>query len=324
MRERVSQPRMCGTISNMLPAPTSIIHRGVNRAINLIQSDPRAVMDLDEIADAAYLSKFHFSRLFRSCMGETPVSFLWRTRLEHSALDFDYGASKSITDTALEYGFSSPEAFSRAFSRVIGHSPRSFLSEADPFTPKVAPEILDYAQIQGGLRVAKITPPDASSVRIKNLPAYRVAFLRRKGPYEYYGGLMSGIADDFKAVINHALVQGVLSPDSIAIGASYNSPRLTRPEQCLFDVCVSIDAGVINVPSLDTQTLEGGRFAVLRVKCSTSQIAEYWNWLTFEWLPKSSERLGIGSSIERFEIGEVLSNSTCTQHTVDLCLRLRS
>ncbi|MFD1158605.1 AraC family transcriptional regulator [Roseovarius aestuarii] len=306
----------------MQPAPISISHRGVNRAISLIQRDPAASLDLDEIADTACLSKFHFCRLFRRHMGETPVSFLWRTRLEHSALVFDYGASKSITETALEYGFSSPEAFSRAFSRTIGLSPRSFLFNTDPTTPKVAPEVQEHTQAQGGLRLEKISPAFDTRVRIEYLPACQVAFRRRKGPYNYYGNRHSGIGDGFREVIGHAHRQGLVTADSIAIGVSHNSPRLTRPEHCLYDMCVSTDKHVTHARNLDVQTLAGGRFAILSVNCPTYLIAEYWNWLTFDWLPQSGETPGVGSSFERYDVAELRSNPTSGH--VELCLRLRA
>ncbi|WP_254054489.1 GyrI-like domain-containing protein [Roseovarius sp. EL26] len=196
------------------------------------------------------------------------------------------------------------------------------MSETDPFTPKVAPKIREYAQLQGGVRVGKIIPPFDTPVRIEHLPAYQVVFLRRKGPYNCYGSRRSGIRDGFRAVITQAQAQGVLTADSIAIGVGRNSPRLTRPEHCLYDICISVTEHVADVQNLDVQTIDEGRFAILSVDCPTYQIAEYWNWLSFDWLPHSGETLGLGSSFERHNIAEILSNPI--KGRVDLCLRLSS
>lgn len=304
----------------MRVSQTSIPHRGVNRAIDLIQADPAAALDLDDIADAACLSKYHFSRVFRKLAGETPVSFLWRTRLERSAYAFDQGVTASVTEAALTYGFSSPEAYSRAFSRIIGVPPRYFLAANDPQMPRVAPEIHERSFEHGGLRMDALEPPRMSSVTVERLPETRVAYVRRRGAYNYYGTDHGQIRDSFRRLVFAVRNYRILKPDALAIGIPWNSPRLTRPEHCLYDACVEVNCSFSRLKGIEMKTIPGGRYAVLRVRCAQTQVAAYWNWFTFVWLPQSGEVLDSGFSLERVEAAAVLSEDTALDF--EFCVRL--
>jgi AraC-like DNA-binding protein len=86
-------------------------------------------IDLDAMANKAGLSAFHFLRLFSSVLGVTPHQYLVRSRLSHAArllADED----RSISDVALEVGFSDLSNFVRTFHRAAGVSPRRFRQAA--------------------------------------------------------------------------------------------------------------------------------------------------------------------------------------------------
>ncbi len=76
---------------------------------------------LDEMADAAASSPFHFTRLLSRAAGEAPVSMRRRVLLERAAWQLLNGAS--VTQTAFAAGYESVEGFSRAFTRAFGHLP---------------------------------------------------------------------------------------------------------------------------------------------------------------------------------------------------------
>jgi AraC-like DNA-binding protein len=76
---------------------------------------------LDDMADAAASSPFHFSRLLSRDAGEPPVSMRRRVMLERAAWQLRLGAS--VTDAAFDAGYESVEGFSRAFARAYGHPP---------------------------------------------------------------------------------------------------------------------------------------------------------------------------------------------------------
>ncbi|MEO8086525.1 MAG: AraC family transcriptional regulator, partial [Bacteroidota bacterium] len=77
-----------------------------------------------EIASAANLSPFHFSRLFREITGYAPYDYLLMTRIEHAKTLIETGVS--VTQTSFSIGFNSLENFSFAFSRIVGTSASAY------------------------------------------------------------------------------------------------------------------------------------------------------------------------------------------------------
>ncbi|TDO44158.1 helix-turn-helix protein [Kribbella sp. VKM Ac-2527] len=75
-----------------------------------------------ELADRVQLSRSHLDRLVAAAAGERPGAFRRRVLLERAAYRL-LTATGSILDIAVEAGYSSHEAFTRAFSRAYGMSP---------------------------------------------------------------------------------------------------------------------------------------------------------------------------------------------------------
>jgi len=72
-----------------------------------------------------WLSPFHLHRLFSAVAGETPKQFTLRLRLSRGAAMLLAGR-ESVLDVALSCGFQSHEAFTRAFRRQFGMTPRAY------------------------------------------------------------------------------------------------------------------------------------------------------------------------------------------------------
>jgi AraC family transcriptional regulator len=87
----------------------------INRVVDYIQSHLADPLDLERLAAVACFSPFHFHRLFHAWMGETLQDFVHRLRLERAAQLLLFNPLTSISEIALECGFSSSSAFARAF-----------------------------------------------------------------------------------------------------------------------------------------------------------------------------------------------------------------
>jgi AraC-like DNA-binding protein len=82
----------------------------------------------DELARRAYLSRFHFDRLVAAGLGESPAAFRRRLLLERAAYELTTRKA-SVLEAAFGAGYSSAEAFARAFKRAFGVSPSRFGGE---------------------------------------------------------------------------------------------------------------------------------------------------------------------------------------------------
>jgi AraC-like DNA-binding protein len=83
-------------------------------------ADPEA--SAADLADRAYLSRFHFNRLVSAAMGEPPGALRRRLLMERAA--YRLATTRTpVLDLAVEAGYSSHEAFTRAFTRSYGCPP---------------------------------------------------------------------------------------------------------------------------------------------------------------------------------------------------------
>lgn len=84
-------------------------------------------LTLETVADVAGFSKFHFSRLFKQCSGYNFYDYLCYRRIK-SAETLLLKPSLSITEVALQSGFSSLSTFNRTFKKIKGCTPSEYRS----------------------------------------------------------------------------------------------------------------------------------------------------------------------------------------------------
>jgi AraC family transcriptional regulator len=104
-----------------------------------------------QLAQRAYLSRFHFDRLVAGFLGEPPTTFRRRVLLERAAHRL-VSSEQSVLEIALDADFTSPEAFTRAFTRAFGMSPTRFRRDAQRDYRLAAPSGIHFYP-PGGLRL---------------------------------------------------------------------------------------------------------------------------------------------------------------------------
>lgn len=94
-------------------------------ALRLMHGDPARNWRLEELARACAMSRTTFAVHFRTVSGTAPLTYLgeWRMRLAERALREQPTPVSSI---ALSLGYTSESAFSHAFKRFSGQSPRAY------------------------------------------------------------------------------------------------------------------------------------------------------------------------------------------------------
>lgn len=95
----------------------------INKVFDYIESHIGDNFTLEELANVATFSKFHFHRIFQALVGETPFQFILRTRLEKAATQLIYSPKSDITEIAQLCGFSDLSVFSRNFKSRFNLSP---------------------------------------------------------------------------------------------------------------------------------------------------------------------------------------------------------
>ncbi len=101
----------------------------IGAALRAMHADVAPRWTLNELADIAHMSRSAFAASFKKQVGTAPLDYLiqWRMSLARDALRRN---TRSISELSVATGYESESAFSTAFRRVVGSSPRQFRDTA--------------------------------------------------------------------------------------------------------------------------------------------------------------------------------------------------
>ena len=95
---------------------------GFQRSIDYIEEHLTDPLEIGDIAGIAALSPFYYQRIFGALCGMTVGEYIRARRMTLAAQELS-GTDSRVIDTALKYGYESPDSFARAFQRFHGISP---------------------------------------------------------------------------------------------------------------------------------------------------------------------------------------------------------
>ncbi|MFF4595874.1 cupin domain-containing protein [Amycolatopsis sp. NPDC001319] len=107
--------------------------------LTAIHRNPGRDWPVDELARLTSLSRSAFATRFAESVGETPGSYVLRCRLGQAA-HLLRGTADPVGRIAARVGYTSEAAFSRAFSRAYGSSPRAWRGGAGSDSAERTPE----------------------------------------------------------------------------------------------------------------------------------------------------------------------------------------
>ena len=108
--------------------------RAVERVITSARERLCEPISLYDMSRVAYLSTFHFNRVFHQITGLPPAKFISAMRL-NEAKRLLLNSNMSITDICFEVGYNSLSTFTRRFTQRVGLGPREFRYLAERITP---------------------------------------------------------------------------------------------------------------------------------------------------------------------------------------------
>lgn len=118
-----------------LRADTIASHRrAVERVITTARERLCEPISLHDMSRVAYLSAFHFNRVFHQITGLPPAKFISAMRLDE-AKRLLLNTNSSITDISFDVGYNSLSTFTRRFTQRVGLGPREFRYLAERITP---------------------------------------------------------------------------------------------------------------------------------------------------------------------------------------------
>lgn len=104
-----------------LPAKHYVLIRQSKRFIEEYYPEK---IDLDDLAKAAFMSRFHYIRVFKQVYGVTPRNYLKDMRISKAKELLKQG--HSVTKVCMSVGYESLATFSTTFNKSTGYSPREY------------------------------------------------------------------------------------------------------------------------------------------------------------------------------------------------------
>lgn len=243
----------------------------VNQTIDYIMQHLDGDLSLDALSAQFYISKYHFSRIFKEETGESVYAFIKRCRVDQSAVDLKLNPAKAIADIGLDYGYSSSN-FSSVFKKHRSLSPAEFRQSvpteamAVPFAPERAARF-------------KTAEEYGAQIEIQEFDDFLVLYERFIGNYGDIEMNWYQFLDKYKALLNEK---------TTLMERFFHDPAITSPSQCICDICMTVDpdCGLDNV-----MRIKGGTWIVFHFSGEIKDIFESLQGVFNVWLPQSGYRM---------------------------------
>lgn len=249
-----------------------IYQKRINLAIDYLSTHLSEPLSLETLAGIAGFSSFYFHRIFTALVGETPADYVLRTRLELSK-NYLIKTGRSITQIALECGFSNSAIFARAFRQRYGITPSQYRAglpaKTLPAQPSPIPNASEHSYVIHG-------------VSLRNLPETFTIYV---ACYEGYDLQM--ICRAWEKLQRWAAMQNLDLSGSQAIGLSLDDPLITRKNQCRYYACLSTPAPVRASPPVNNLTIPAGRYAIYHAESPATELPQVYQAIFHDWLPDS-------------------------------------
>lgn len=289
----------------------------INRVLDYIEKNIDHPLSLEQLAEVANFSRFHFHRIFRAFIGEPLNRFILRIRVEKAAAKLLANPKDSITDIALDCGFSGSAVFARSFRDFFGLSPSRWKAEQlkkskisivesnpghpprkirqdfnppswyiDPVTKKITWRInmKHNVDLKHDDKKNEGMKPDVN-IGIVDAPDYTVAYVRHIGPYKGDSELFGAL---FARLMNWMAPRELMSqPDLKCMAVYHDNPDITDPDKLRISLCMTIPPQTPVDGEIGKMTIPGGKYAVGHFELDANQFEAAWNTLCAEWLPES-------------------------------------
>ncbi|MNO45149.1 Transposon Tn10 TetD protein [compost metagenome] len=260
----------------------------MNDALSYIEDHLTEEIDFKEVSRRALCSEYHFKRMFSFLAGVPLSEYIRRRRLTLAAFELQKSQLR-IIDVAINAGYSSPDAFTKAFQLFHGVTPSE--ARTGGASLKSFPRMTFQLTIRGGSEM---------NYRIEEKEAFRIVGLKKRVPIQF-----SGVNPEIAAMAQSLNMQMItelkqlsnLDPAGI-ISASANFSGGRMEEKGELDHYIGV-----------ATTLEGPEhFAQLEVAASTWAVFEavgpfpdtlqnIWGRIYSEWFPSSNYELVEGPEI---------------------------
>ncbi|NOU78071.1 helix-turn-helix domain-containing protein [Paenibacillus sp. LMG 31459] len=251
----------------------------MNAALSYIEEQLEGEVDVREAARRALCSEYHFTRMFSFLAGIPLSEYIRRRRLTLAAFKLQ-GSQQRIIDLALEFGYSSPDAFTKAFQLVHGVTPSEARSAGTPL--KAFPRMTFQLTIRGGSEM---------NYRMEEKAAFSIVGLKKRVPIQF-NGVNPEIAAMWQS-LNMEIITELKQLSNIVpagmISASVNFSEGRMEERGELDHYIGVATTLDCPPSYAKLEVPASTWAVFEaVGPFPDTLQNIWGRIYSEWFPSSN------------------------------------
>ena len=265
----------------------------IERVIQYIEDNLNKKISLIEVAKISCFSEFHFHRVFKGVVGETVNDYIVRRRLERSINCLIFSPDLSITQVALENGFSSSANFSKAVKIYFGFSPSEIRNPKKVKDSKIGKILSKYGKdfnpidlypnhITNNVINETYLEDTAMKVEVRDLKSQRVCTLASTGGYK-----PESIFEAWDKLIEWAIFNGIKQQDQQRFAFCLDNPAVTPIDKCRYKASIVIGENIVVNPPFSISKIPKGKYAVLYFKGSPEDTLKAQLSLYSDWLPNS-------------------------------------
>lgn len=254
----------------------------INHVFHYIDQHLGSRLSLEEIAEVACFSPFHFHRVFKAITSETLNEYITRRRVEKAALDLLH-RSTSVTEVLLKYGFNDSSSFSRTFKKFYGVSPTAFriqnpnrhskIRQLESKNGQATPDFEKYICVIDDLK--KWIKMNAK-IEVKETSGLNLAAVTHIGIY--------GVENAFDRLLRWANSKHLLQNTEAKVGRLfYDSIKVTAPEKVRMSVFLATEESFEAEGEIDRLRINPGKCIVGSFEITPNEFEKSWTGL-FIWM----------------------------------------
>ena len=259
----------------MRPATASSYNQRIAHVLTHIQQNLDGSLTLEDLAEVAGFSPFHFHRVFRGMVGEPVAEHVRRLRLERAARRLRH-TERTVLEIALEAAYETHESFTRAFADAFRMPPSEFRRNHE-------------ASLQARLPCG--APSRASAFRVRTLDGMVVAFIHHVGPYNEVGKAWSKLHP-------WAGMRGLLGPGTRVLGISYDDPDITPTARLRYDAALTLSQPVAPEGEIGVREIPAAEYATALHTGPYNCLSDSYAELAGKWLPGVGRELRSAAAVE--------------------------
>jgi AraC family transcriptional regulator len=271
----------------------------LERVLDFIGEHLHQDLDLHRLAEEAFLSPYHFHRVYVAMMGETVAETIRRRRLHWAAVKL-LASKVPIAKLAGDSGYRSVQAFGRAFREAYGLAPGQYRLHGELSHAKQAVSLKSGLHSQATRRPLHPSEPAMFQIKdviIQSQAPIQVLAFQHLGDYQTIGA-------SFERLMAWAAGRGLLEQPMRSYAIYYDDPISKPKADLVSDACLSlsedVDVAKLAQGEVKAMIIPGSRCATYLFKGPYSDLDRPYRWLYDTWLPASGEDVGNNPPYEEY------------------------